>query len=532
MVLESVGSLAGVGIALASKNLIDAAVGGDTRSLFPWGGAFAAVILLNLVVEAWSNLLGVRVNQGLNNHLREGVFSEVSRSEWLDVSKYHSGDLLTRLTEDVEGVADAYTGLVPSMVSLAVGFVAAFGVLYAFDPILAMMAFALSPLALLLSRWFASKGKRLYLGVQSSESATRSYIQESLQNLLIMKTFQMEASSIAHLQGLHQERLSRHLARNRYGVLAGTVMSSAYWVGYFVAFAWGAWRLAVKEISFGTVAAFLQLVEQIQSPIIAMAYSVPQMVAAVGSMERLAELELMNREEAADMVSEASEAGFVFQDVDYAYEVNMPVLTKASIEVKAGETVALMGPSGEGKTTLIRLMLALIKPDHGEVFFVTHGGQRCKAHAGTRSLLAYVPQGNTLFSGTLADNLKTAQGDVSREAMESACLAADLKDFLDTLPEGLDTLVGEDGLGISEGQAQRIAIARALLRDAPILILDEATSALDMETEARILKGIKALPARKTCLMVTHRPSSLEICSRVLRLKNGGIQEDNQREIN
>lgn len=294
-------------------------------------------------------------------------------------------------------------------------------------------------------------------------------------------------------------------------------------MGYLLAFGWGAVRLAQKAISYGTLTAFLQLVGQVQSPFIGLAYTLPRIIATAASVERIMELEDLEMEKPVEKLPDRFSVEVILDEVDFSYNKEELVLEKASFDLKPGETLALIGPSGEGKTTIIRLILALLKPNRGQLFFRDDMGIDYPVNAATRDWIAYVPQGNTLFSGTIAENLKCGNPIASDDELKEAAIKACAWEFIQKLPDGLNTVLGEHGLGLSEGQAQRISIARAILRNAPVLILDEATSALDMDLEMRVLEGIKNLKPARACLVITHRLSALQMCSRVLKLKDGKI---------
>ncbi|HEX9063428.1 MAG TPA: ABC transporter ATP-binding protein, partial [Clostridia bacterium] len=434
-----------------------------------------------------------------------------------------SGDILTRLTSDVSSVAGGVINTMPSIIALFVQLITAFFTLFYFEPYLALLAFVLGPVTILFSRFWGRKIKKLQVKVQESESAYRSYIQEALQNLLVIKSFRLEEMSESDINALHQKRMQWIISRNKTSILASTVLGAGYWAGYFMAFAWGAMRLAQKATTFGTLAAFLQLVQQVQGPFLGLSRTVPQVIASIASAGRLMELEEIPLEKANGFGELPESVGIELQDVDFGYSDESEILRKVSVNVRPGEIVAVMGPSGEGKTTIIRLILALASPQGGRVLFKGTNGCEYSACAETRDLIAYVPQGNTLFSGTIEENIRCGNKNAALEEIKNAAVAASAWDFISELDEGLNTVIGERGIGLSEGQAQRIAIARAILRNAPILILDEATSALDVESEMHVLEAIKNTASQRTCIVVTHRPSALKICNRVLRLEKGNL---------
>lgn len=520
------GSLSGVAIAIASKNVIDNAVAGSLEKSLVGAIFFAGIVVLTMGINVCSSLITVRVSETMSNKMRQRFFKRFMRTEWEPLSKYHSGDLLTRMTSDVGTITSGIVNVIPGILALGVQLIAAFGTLFHYDSKLAVTAFVMAPIMLLFSRVWGRKLKHIQIKVQESESTYRSYIQEALQNLLIIKSFRLEDQSQSSLQGLHEKRMVWILKRNRVSLTASTILGLGYWAGYFLAFMWGAIRISQKAITFGTMTVFLQLVGQVQGPFIGLARSIPQIISMMASIDRLKEVENIEQEKTVGDIPKLDAVGMSIRDTSFNYTDGERVLNKISAEIHPGEIVALVGPSGEGKTTVIRLILALLQPNEGNVCFIDKKGSAYEVSPETRDWISYVPQGNTLFSGTIADNLKYGNPEATFEEMKDAVTAASAWEFIEKLPNGLDTIIGEKGLGLSEGQAQRISIARAFLKNAPFLILDEATSALDAKSEMHVLGAIKNLKSNCTCLVITHRPSALKICSRVLRLENGFLKED------
>ncbi len=525
IMIDAITSLASVAIAIFSKNLIDSAVSGAISRAILYAGLFGALILGNMGLRAASSVLSVRTYEILANNMREQMFSRITNTEWLSVTKYHSGDILTRLTSDVGSITTGVVDTVPSIISLCVQLMAAFGTLLYYEPMLAILAFILGPFTVLFSRIWGRKLKKLQIKVQEAESAYRSFIQESIENMLIVKAFRLEEKNIDTITQLHGVRLGWVMKRNITSVVASTILGLGYWVGYFLAFCWGALKLSRGATTFGTLTAFLQLVSQVQGPFIGLASMIPQVISAMASTGRLMEFEDLPLEGISDKLPIELKAGIKLQGISFSYKGNRPILEKLTANIQPGEIVGLIGPSGEGKTTLIRILLALLKPDKGSAAFVVEDGKEFLVSADTRDWISYVPQGNTLFSGTIEENIKSGFLEASEEEVEAAVQAACAMDFIKELSEGIKSKIGERGIGLSEGQAQRISIARALLRKAPVLILDEATSALDMESEMRVLNGIHEMKPARTCIVITHRPTALRICSRILRLKDGRLIE-------
>ncbi|AFQ45962.1 ABC transporter ATP-binding protein [Desulfosporosinus meridiei] len=526
LLIDVLGALMSVATAIASKNMVDYAVEAKLNMAGIAGAIFAGLVIMSMLMVVWESLLSVRISESFSNVLRQRFFNRLLKTEWLPLSAYHSGDLLTRLTSDVNNITNCLVNVIPGFFALGVQLGASFLTLLYFEPKLAVMAFVLGPFTVILSRLWGRKLKHLQVKVQESESSYRSYIQEAIQNFIIIKSFGLEKHNHDSLQALHENRMKWIFERNRITLAANNAMSLGYWAGYFLAFGWGAVRLSQQAISFGTMTAFLQLVQQVQTPFVGLARTVPQIITMIASAGRLMELETMPMENSSDDVPRLKDVGVSFHKVSFYYSAGEPVLDNITTEILPGQLVALIGHSGEGKTTFVRLLLALLRPSEGTVYFTDTSGGCYEASAATREWVTYVPQGNTLFSGTIEDNIRCGKSDSSLAEIEKAARAACAWSFIEELPEGLHTVIGEHGLGLSEGQAQRLAITRAFLKQAPVMILDEATSALDMETEMDVLMGIKNLGYPCTCLVITHRLTALSICSRVLRIRDGKLMEE------
>jgi len=516
-------SLLTVSIAVFSKNIIDAAAGGKVNLAVKYAVMFVFVIIIQITLDGIYSALSTRTQEALANNIRLKSYEKISTASWMDYSRYHSEDILTRMTSDIGTVTNGVVNILPGIVSLGARLVAAFITLLMFEPVLAIAAFVLGPFTVLFSRFFVRKLKFMHIKIQEAESTYRAYIHEAIQNMLIIKAFNLEKAAGEKIGNLQNDRQSWIYKRSRLSAVSNSVLSFSYWAGYFLAFIWGAVRLSAGAITFGTLTAFLQLSGQIQGPIVMLARNIPQLIAMLASSERLMEFNLLESEK--DDLQELScpLAGLRFEDVSFSYESEKAVLRNVNFEIQQGDVVVVTGPSGEGKTTIIRLILSLIRAQDGRVYFTGTDNTLCEAGVNTRKLVAYVPQGNTLFSGTIAENLRTGCNTSTDEELEEALTSACAWDFVAALPEGINTRIGERGQGLSEGQAQRITIARAFLRKAPIIIFDEATSALDAATEIKILQSLKRLKPSRTSIIISHRPAALKICNRVLKLEDGSI---------
>lgn len=521
IVLEILLSLSGISFAIISKNLIDNAVLRNKNLLFLNFIFLSMYIVLSISLSAFLSIKCVNVYELIKNDMQKKFVEKLLQLEWREYSKYHSGDILTRITRDIENVADTLVYTIPQIISFGFKVTAAFITLFYFAHMLALIAVFIAPIFLVFSHIWGRKYKKLHTKLQESESKLTSLIEDLLQNIIIIKAYCVETATINKLQRFQSNRSSFSMLRNKMSSISSAVISLGFWVGYFLAFMWGVFGIYAGTATFGTMTVFLQLVEQIQSPLVGLAYSYPKILASIASVERLIEFKNLNLEKRIEAPKSKHLIGVKFEEVSFSYNDKLTVLNSVSFEIKPGEKIALVGTSGEGKTTIIRLILALVSPQSGNIFFTDKNGKIALASADSRKYISYVPQGNTLFSGTLRENLQLAKSGASEEEIYESLKKSCAMDFVKELPEGIDTEIGEKGVGLSEGQAQRIAIARALLNDSPILILDEATSALDVDTEKKILDSLSALAPNTTCIVVTHRQSALRICDRIFKLEKG-----------
>jgi ABC-type multidrug transport system fused ATPase/permease subunit len=522
LLLDTAVSLLGVASAVVSKLVVDASA--SSSSLIANVMLLVGVTVIVLGINMVSSLITTVINEKFTFHIRQDLFDKLLKTKWTAINKYHSGDLLTRLKSDVGSVINGITDTIPSIFTLFVRLVAAFFTLWYFDSSLAVFALIIGPFSVAISWWLSRKLKKYQMEVMKSESKYSAFLQESLENLLIIKSFVSEERSFNRLKELHAERLHWILKKNRMSVIAGTTISFCFSAGYLIAFIWGVVKLSRKLITYGTMTAFLSLVSQVQAPIISLARTIPQLVTIMASAERLSEIVNLEREPAiSEIPCMPINMGISIDSMDFGY-LDEKVLHDVTLQIMPGDTVAVVGPSGIGKTTLIRLLMSFIEPQRGSIQYTDFGAFTMKAEATSRRMIAYVPQGNTLFSGTIADNLRMAKPTATAEDICEALNAA-AAGFVFNMPEGIETVIGERGLRLSEGQAQRISIARAIIRKAPLLILDEATSALDEDTEIKVLNAIRALLPRPTCIIITHRKSVLNYCNKQLELEKGEIRE-------
>jgi len=517
MIFSLSGTVSSLVMVHLTKKIIDNATEGKEFVALIVG--YLVLVLGLQAVGVVSSLMSTVLSEKFSFGIRKQIYEKIINSHWMDVKKYHTGDLMTRLTSDAGNIASGIIGTIPSIIILGTELVMVFFTLFYYSKLLACFALLVAPVAALVSWWFGKKLKTLQIKVQESESSYRSFLQESLANLLVVKAFANEEYSSKRLTELRDERFVWIFKRAKLGLASSTSMSVAFQLGYIVAFAYGAMLIAAKTITYGTMSVFLTLVNRVQSPVMGLAQQIPKVVSILASAGRVMELQNIPLEEKAEITMSTETVGVDIKGLTFGY-TDETVLQNVSLNVKPGEFVAIIGESGIGKTTLIRLVMSFMSEVQGDISFYNAYGDSIRANASTRNFIAYVPQGNTLFSGTVRDNILMGNLNATEEEIYNALKLSAGYDFVMGLPNGLDTVIGERGHGISEGQAQRIAIARAFVRKAPLLILDEATSSLDEATELSVLEGLQALTPKPTCIIITHRKSILKYCDREIKIEN------------
>ncbi len=507
-------------MAIVSKNIIDKATGGSNITGYLL--LYAAMIFGMLAIDIAGQLISLVLNEKFSFGIRKQVYEQIIHSYWMDVKKYHSGDLMTRLTSDAGNIADGIIGTIPSIIQLGLQLIVAFATLFYYSPALALIALLMGPLATLISLVLGKKLKFLTSKVQESESQYRSFMQESIANLLVVKSFMNEDYATKRLVELRDNRFYWVYKKSKLSIASSTFMSLSFQAAYIIAFTVGAFSLSKGSITYGTMSLFLVLINRIQAPIIGLAQQIPRIVTIFSSAERVIALEKLPVEKPKEIPLPKGAVGVEVKGLTFGYEEEN-VLENLDLEIKPGEFVAIIGESGIGKTTLIRLMMSFMSKYQGKISYTAQDGETIEANSGMRQWMSYVPQGNTLFSGTIRENIRMGKLDATDEEMNEALKMAAAYDFVQELPNGIDTVIGERGHGISEGQAQRIAIARCLVRKSPFVILDEATSSLDPETELAVLRGMQNINPRPTCVIITHRLSVLPYCDRQIKIENKNL---------
>lgn len=505
----------------AVKHAIDVASHTTEGSLY-WAVALMGLLILcgfaiNISAVWVRNILGIKAQ----NRMQQRMLDRILRSEWRGKEKRHSGDVLNRLEFDVNNVVNFLTETVPNTLSVLALFIGSFCYLFSMDPWLAAIIVFMLPVFILSSKVYVGHMRKLTRQVRNSDSKVQSVLQETIQHRMLIKTMEKDEAMVDRLEGMQSELRHNVVKRTKFSVFSNLILNFGFALGYLTAFLWSALRMSAGTLTFGGMTAFLQLVAKIQGPARNLTKLVPAFVSVFTAAERLMELEENPLEEQGEPIylnKAEGGVGIKFSNVTYAYDDGKRnVIDNLTFDFKPNSCTAILGETGAGKTTIVRLILALLHPVKGNVTIYNKVEEK-DISPRIRCNLVYVPQGNTLLSGSIRDNLRmgrlNATDDEMYAALDKACAG-----FVKELPDGLATNCAEAGGGLSEGQAQRIAIARALLREGSVMIFDEATSALDPETERTLLKNLLGEHSH-TIIFITHRPAVVDYCDNVLRIGN------------
>lgn len=487
--------------------------------------------IIGSVLDGVLSRLNMKVSVDINNRIQQDIFTRVVDADWLALSRYPKGDILNRFSRDVDAVAGNAFSWIPNLIINLYAFAVTFLVLFKTDPNMAWIAVAGAPILVFMSRFIMKRLREYRKQVLDVNSEITSFEMETFHNFDTIKSFGVMGRYTSKLMDWQGKYRDKNLEYNKFEIKARVMMALTSAVVSLGAFAYCLYRLSTGQLLYGDMTFFLTQRGTVSNKFSEMVKTLPGMITSAVSAHRVRELMELQPEkhdkESADVIAQCAEDGLTVEmrDVNYAYDGDRYVYEHSSFLVRPGEIAALLGPSGEGKTTILRLLLGLIHPSDGSVTITASNGVQVEANADLRSLFSYVPQGNNLLSGTIADNLRMVREDASDDELENVLKLACAWDFVSRLPDGMYSSLSERGMGLSEGQAQRIAIARAFLRDAPIIILDEATSALDMETEKAVLENISQKLTNKTCIISTHRHSILKQCTRVYRIHDRRVEE-------
>ena len=525
------GSTMSIGTAYIGRILINIIVEKQQDKLWILIAAMIGSLILSLVLSSVNSYISARISIYVNNDIQADIFERIMDARWKELSSYPSGDLLNRFNGDVGTIASNAIGWIPNLLVNIYSFIVTFIVLWRMDIGMAVIAFVSAPFLLGLSRYILRKMKEYRKRVLELNSKMMSFEVETFYNFEMIKSFGIFGYYKRKLKGWQQKYKEFNLDYNKFQIKSNILLTLVSTIVSTAAFAYCLYRLWTGQILYGDMTFFLQQRSALSSRFNSLVGTIPGMINSAVSAHRVRELIDLPREEhdpdRVTYLEERTGKGIKVHvnDVTFGYDERVNVYEHTDLHVSSGEIVAIMAESGGGKTTLIRLLLGMLEPDSGKVTLQSGSGEEFPVNSDLRRFFAYVPQGNTMFSGTIAENMRMVNENATDEEVIDALKTACAWDFIKQLPEGINSTLGERGRGLSEGQAQRISIARALLRNAPILLLDEATSALDRETEEQVLHNIMSSHPDRLMILSTHRPAALRLCSRIYKISGGKISE-------
>lgn len=522
----------GLGSSVVSKYLIDAVTGVRKDRILMFAILIICMTAAGIISNAVISRISARINVVVQNEIQADIFQKIIHTEWKELQSFRSGDLLNRLSNDAAQVASSVIGWIPNSITKLVQFIGAFMIIFYYDPVMAGIALLSAPVTVLFSRKFMQKMRTYNNEMREMTSSLMSFQDDTFQNIQTVKALDLTNVFEKKLQGLQNRYKEKMLDYNKFTVYTSSFMSAVGTGVSYICFGWSVYRLWSGYITTGTLLMFFQMANSLSSSFSSLIQIVPAAINAATCAGRLMAVSELEKEKFLDteqveeiLKSTKKEITIEMKNINACYEDRKNVIRNGDFIANSGEITAVIGPSGEGKTTLIRVLLGLLYPAEGIAELKNTEEERCRLSAGTRKMFSYVPQGNTIFAGTIAENMRMVKNDATdeeiREALETACAY----EFVKKLPDEIETTVGEKGSGLSEGQAQRLAIARALLKNAPVLILDEATSALDIETEERVLKNIMKKDRGRTCIVTTHRPSVLSVSDHIYEIRESNLKK-------
>ena len=523
----------GTGVSLASsvisKDLVDIITGHQTGKLLQTFALMIGFSFGNTLISQASAYASTMINLKVDREIQNDIFAKILVTDWESLTAYHTGDLVTRWSSDASNISSGILNWLPNLVIYTVKFISALAIVVHYDPTFAIFALLGIPFSALLSRPLLRRMTNNNQRSAQMSAKLYGFNQEAFSNIQTIKAFDMIRFYVDRLKNLQQEYIKMRLDFQKMSIATSLLMTLISYLVSYSCYGWGIYRVWSGAISYGTMTMFLSLSGTLTGSVNSLVSLVPSAISLGISAGRLMDIVEMPQEDySADREVEqfaekyrASGIGLAMEDLSYTYHTGTEVFSKASLEAWPHEIIALVGPSGEGKTTMLRLILSLLRAQGGEAWIGAGEDreQRIALSPSTRKLFSYVPQGNTMFSGTIAENMRNVKPEATDEEIVEALKLACAWEFVEKLPDGIESMVKERGGGFSEGQAQRLSIARALLRRAPILLLDEATSALDVATERRVLKNIMQTNEPRTCIVTTHRPTVLSVCRRVYGIR-------------
>ena len=515
---------------VASKYLIDIITGYQTSKLAVMMIIMVGSSVFSLVFNSVISRISTKLSININNEIQADIFDKIVDADWLSINQYSKGDVLNRFNGDISTVSSNAISWLPTIIIAIYNFIATFLVILHYDWVMAFIALGSAPFMLLMSRFLIKKQREYNKKVREMSSKLMTFEVETFYNLDTVKSFGIADYYSEKMRMWQKKFRDISLKYNLFTIKTNILLSVLGMLVQFISFGYCLFRLWTHDITYGTMTLFLQQRSNLSSSFNSVVSIIPSFLNSSVSAHRIRELVELPKEvhiPESSQLDALAEKGFQIRmhEVDFSYVEGNQVIVNSAFQACPGEIVALVGPSGEGKTTMIRLILGLIRPEKGQAVIIGSNGGEVEMNAETRHLFAYVPQGNTILSGTVAENMRMVKRDAADEEIIEALKVACAWDFVKNMPDGINSNVGERGRGLSEGQAQRIAIARAVLRNSPILLLDEATSALDVTTERMVLRNIIQQKPNKTCIVTTHRPSVLSMCQRVYRVMDRKVTE-------
>lgn len=531
IIIGITGMLMGLITSIASKYLIDSVVSHDRETIVVSACFAVGFAVSQIFVNAALSRIASKIGTKINAEIRSEFFENMTMADWEEVSAYHSGDLINRLEGDIFAVSNGIVAFLPGVFTRIAQFIGAFGIVMYYDTAMAFIALLGSPVVFLTSRFMMRRIRKYNKKSRETNGKIIAYGEETLQNIQTIKAFGLVEQYADNFRTLLFQYRDVKLEHDKFSILMSVCLSLVGLAVSYSCYGWGVWRLWQGAISYGTMTMFIQLSSVLTSSFSSLVSMAPTAVSIATSAGRIKEISELNKEndihseKAVDLFN-ASEKGALMlraDNVSFRYKGSDDfVLKNADFYAKCGETIAITSPSGEGKTTVLRLILGLVSPTDGRIGFSAYKGELIESSYSTRKICSYVSQNNDIISGTIAENLRSVKPDADDAQIIKALKTAEAWEFVSALPDGINSQVGERGMNFSEGQAQRISIARAVLRSAPVLIMDEATSALDIETEKKVLKNIMITDPKKICIITTHRSSMLKYCTRIYEINENG----------
>lgn len=525
---------------LVSKDLIDIITQHQTGKVIGVFAFFVGFSLATIVLSQISGFVSSWINLKVENEIKADIFDKILKTDWEAITAYHTGDLLTRWNSDVSSISNGILSWVPSLIIYTIKFISALGIMIYYDPSFALISLIGTPISIIMSRSLLRRMQSNNKQSAAINAKMNGFNQETFSNIQTIKAFDLIKLYGEYLRKLQKEYITMKLNFQKMSIKTSIILSSVGILVSYSCYGWGIYRVWAGSITYGTMTLFLSLSGTMIGTLNALISLVPTAISITTSVGRLRDILDMPKEDYADtsLVDEFSHRNrhhgisIKLKAVDYTYHTGTKVFRGIDFEADPNEIVALVGPSGEGKTTFLRILLSLLRPQNGNcILYGPDKEDSIQISPAARKLFSYVPQGNTMFSGTIAENMRHVKPSATDNEIIDALKTACAYDFVKKLPDGIHSMIGERGGGFSEGQSQRLSIARALLRKSPILLLDEATSALDVSTERKLLRNIMESKYPRTCIVTTHRPTVLSMCNKVYQLRNLNCNLLNEDEI-